>query len=145
MGQYPSIHSDACIFSISFNKDVEPTSLEELNNAEREWDTLSRPTFEHSASQTFKALRTLLPRFHSKRNYGAGISQLAWRSNLAMVVLPMGATGPMQVGLQRLEAVRPWQHIFMRRCARVDRGCPEGWTCRGGVTTCGGLSGCPLY
>ena len=45
-----------------------------------------------------------------------------------MVVLPMGATGPMpmQVGLQRLEAVRPWQHIFMRRCARVDGDRPEG-------------------
>ena len=86
----------------------------------------------------------ILPRFHSKRDPGAGISQLAWRSNLAMVVLPMGATGPMQVGLQRLEAVRPWQHIFMRRCARLDGDRPEGWTCRGGVTTChGGLPGCP--
>ena len=41
MGQYPSIHSDACIFSISFNKDVEPTSLEELNSAER--DPPARP------------------------------------------------------------------------------------------------------
>ena len=43
-----------------------------------------------------------------------------------MVVLPMGATGPMQVGLQRLEAVRPWQYVFMRRCAKVDGDRPGG-------------------
>ena len=46
----------------------------------------------------------VLPRFHSKRHARAGISQLAWRSNLAIVALPMGAIGPMQLGLARLEA-----------------------------------------
>ena len=77
-------------------------------------------------SQVGHVNRYYLARFRSNKNTRAGISQLAWRSNLAMVVLPMGATGPMQVGLQRPEAVRPWQHIFMRWCARVDGDSPEG-------------------
>ena len=65
-----------------------------------------------------------LPRFHSKRNYRAGISQLAWRSNLAMVVLPMGATGPMQVAAA-CSGSKPFGRgstsPSMRQCARVAK------------------------